>query len=110
MPIWLEELINTVLGATLNRFFDEKGTYPIIHAMVNVIPFCGGVSQGMVGQSFGKFLLAFLSEMGACVLLPIPPVPPLWAIVKIVYVIDGYVIARRVKSGKKVGDWEWFWN
>ena len=84
---------------------DVLTAYPLLTAAISVVPIFGPLIAGLSDTPQGlKILLYFFADMFMLFLLP---VYPFYAIFKF---IDIYVITKRIKEGKKVREWEWFWN
>ena len=77
---------------------------PIVAAVLSFI-LLGGVGQMFLGQQKKGIILIVVSLLAWCI-----SVGTLGWIVQILGAYDAYVIATKLKSGKSVGDMEFFWQ
>jgi TM2 domain-containing membrane protein YozV len=77
---------------------------PIIAAVLSLI-LLGGVGQLYLGQQKKGIILIVVSLVAWCI-----SVGTLGWIVQILGAYDAYVIGTKLKSGKPVGDMEFFWQ
>jgi hypothetical protein len=78
--------------------------YPTFTALVGLIPFFGPMIVAMADVQSLKFALLSFVDLGMFFFFP---VYPLYMIFKFV---DTRAIFKRANQGRKVREWEWFWN
>jgi len=77
---------------------------PIIAAVLSAV-LLGGVGQLYLGQQKKGVILIVVSFLAWCL-----SVGTLGWIIQLVGAYDAYVIGEKLKSGKPVGDMEFFWQ
>ena len=77
---------------------------PIIAAVLSVL-LLGGVGQLYLGQQKKGIILIVISLLAWCI-----SVGTLGWVVQLIGAYDAYVIGTKLKSGKTVGDMEFFWQ
>jgi TM2 domain-containing membrane protein YozV len=77
---------------------------PVIAAVLSLI-LLGGAGQLYLGQQRKGIILIVISIVAWCL-----SIGTLGWIVQIVGAYDAYVIGNKLKSGKAVGDMEFFWQ
>jgi hypothetical protein len=106
MPVWLESLLE-ILGEKLYIPNADKVRHgmiksPLLVAILNIIPLFGVIlTYGIVlGQL--KFLVFIFADIFLLAALPVYP------IYKLVTAIDVFLLTRKLKKGKEIGQWEFF--
>ncbi len=106
MPVWLESLLE-ILGEKFylpnaDKIRERVIKSPLLVAILNIIPLFGVVlTYGMVlGQL--KFLVFIFADIFLLAALPVYP------IYKLVTAIDVFLLTRKLKKGKEIGQWEFF--
>lgn len=84
---------------------------PWLAALISLFLFgFGGIGSLLLGQE-SKALLLFLCEWILILVgMVTGALPVLLALFHIFTAYDTWVVARRVKAGKTLLKWEWFWN
>jgi len=108
MPVWLETLLEFLSEKLLLPNWEKIQSWfiqsPLLVAIVSIVPIFGAlIAYGLVLDQ-AKFILLLFADILMFLLLPIYP------FYKLFTAIDVWVLTKRRKAGKEIGNMEWFWN
>ena len=105
----VEKVVDKLTGKAIDTL-DTKGTNwfttrPILAPLISLIPIGGVFAYLGLKQNYKLFLFLILGYDLFLYLFP-----PILIIFKLLIAYDTWVLANRMRAGKKLGEWEWFWT